>query len=91
VKFSHAANDNLQDDLIQRTQQTWQPRLEKNLSCEDARQIIENVSGFFAVLVDWSRSERAISANDNKSADGSSVSTVKDIALSVGGGAPDHG
>jgi hypothetical protein len=89
VKFSYAANDNLRDDLIKRTQQTWQPRLGRDLSCEDARQMIDNVSGFFAVVADWSRSERAIPANDNESADGSSVSTVEDTALSAG--APDHG
>jgi hypothetical protein len=91
VKFPHAANDNLRHDLIKRTQQTWQPRLGQNLSCEEARQIIENVSGFFAVLADWSRSERAIPANDNESAGGSSISTIEDTALSAGGGAPDHG
>jgi hypothetical protein len=91
VKFPQAANDNQRHDLIRRTQQTWRARLGRDLSCEDARQIIENVSGFFAVLADWSRSERAIPANDNESADGSSVSTVEDTALSAGGGAPDHG
>ena len=48
-------------------------------------------TGFFAVLADWSRSERAIPANDNESADGSSASAVEDTALSAGGGAPDHG
>jgi hypothetical protein len=91
VKFPYAANDNLRDDLIKRTQQIWQPRLGRHLSCEDARQMIDNVSGFFAVVADWSRSERAIPANDNESADGSSVSTTEDTALSAGGAAPDHG
>ena len=44
VKPSHAANDN----LIDRTRQVWQPRLGRDLSREDARQIAENVTGFFA-------------------------------------------
>src|SRR5215218_5441928 len=46
VKPSHAANDN----LIDRTRQVWQPRIGRNLSREDARQITENVAGFFALL-----------------------------------------
>jgi hypothetical protein len=65
VKFPQAANDNPRDDLIKRMRRTWQPRLRRDLSCEDTRQIIENVSGFFTVLADWSRSERANPANDN--------------------------
>lgn len=91
MKFPKAANDNLRHDLIRRTQQIWKPRLGRDLSCEDARQIIENVSGFFAVLVDWSRSERANPANDNESADASSVARSKGSTHSAGGGAPDHG
>jgi hypothetical protein len=43
VKPSDAANDN----LIDRTIALWQPRLRRDLSCEDARQIVENVTGFF--------------------------------------------
>ena len=51
MKPSHAANDN----LIDRTRQVWQPRLGRDLSREDARQIAENVTGFFALLAEWSR------------------------------------
>jgi len=53
VKPSHAANDN----LIDRTRQVWQPRLGRDLSGEDARQIAENVTGFFSILAEWSRAE----------------------------------
>jgi hypothetical protein len=53
VKPSHAANDH----LIHRTRRVWQPRLARNLSREDARQIAENVAGFFALLAEWSRAE----------------------------------
>jgi hypothetical protein len=60
VKPSHAAND----DLIDRTRQVWQPRLGRDLSREDARQIAENVTGFFAVLTEWSRVEVRSPAND---------------------------
>ena len=60
VKPSHAANDN----LIDRTRQVWQPRLRRDLSREDARQIAENVTGFFALLAEWSRAEMPSPAND---------------------------
>ena len=64
VKPSHAANDNLKDDLIRRTREVWQPRLGRDLSREDARQIAENVTGFFSVLAEWSRAEMPSPAND---------------------------
>jgi hypothetical protein len=60
VKPSHAASDH----LIDRTRQVWQPRLGRKLSREDARQISENVTGFFAVLAEWSRAEAPSPAND---------------------------
>jgi hypothetical protein len=37
---------------------------ERDLSCEDARQIINNIVGFFAILADWSRAEMRVPAND---------------------------
>jgi hypothetical protein len=60
VKPLQAANDN----LIKRTRQVWQPRLGRNLSREDARQIAENVTGFFTLLAEWSRAEMPAPAND---------------------------
>jgi hypothetical protein len=41
VKPSHAVNNN----LINQTRAVWQPRLGRDLSNEDARQIAENVTG----------------------------------------------
>ena len=58
---SPAANDN----LIERTRRLWCSRLNRDVSCEDARQIAENVTGFFAVLAEWSNAERR-TANDNE-------------------------
>ena len=49
MKPSHAANDN----LIDRTRQVWQSRIRRDLTDEDARQIAENVTGFFAILTEW--------------------------------------
>ncbi len=60
MKPLEAANDNLIDRAIE----TWQPRLDRNLSREDARQIVENVTGFFSTLAEWSRAELAEPAND---------------------------
>jgi hypothetical protein len=60
VKPSHTANDN----LIDRTRQVWQPRLGRDLNREDARQIAENVTGFFTLLAEWSRAQTPAPAND---------------------------
>jgi hypothetical protein len=61
VKRSRAANDNLIDQTIAQ----WRPRLRRDLSREDARQIVENVTGFFNILTEWSRAEVPVPANDN--------------------------
>jgi hypothetical protein len=42
----------------------WQPLLGRDLTNEDARQINENVTGFFAILAEWSRAEMPVPAND---------------------------
>ena len=60
MKPSHAANDN----LIDRTREVWRPRLGRDLSGEDARQIAENVIGFFGVLAEWCRAQMPAPAND---------------------------
>jgi hypothetical protein len=64
VKPSNPANDNLIDQTIA----LWQPRLGRNLSREDARQIAENVTGFFTTLAKWSRAEMSAAVNDNNKA-----------------------
>ncbi len=66
MKRLYAANDNDTGKHIARTRQIWQPRIGRDLTDEDARQIAENVTGFFAVLAEWSHAERR-AANDNKS------------------------
>jgi len=60
VKPSQSGIDNLTD----RTREVWQSRLGRDLSREDARQITENVTGFFALLAEWSRAEMPVPAND---------------------------
>jgi hypothetical protein len=65
MKRPDAANDNDAGMQIARTRQIWQPRIGRDLTNEDVRQIAENVTGFFAVLAEWSHAERR-AANDNK-------------------------
>ncbi len=60
MKPSHAANDN----MIDRTREVWRPRLGRGLSREDAREIAENVTGFFSILAEWSRAEMPAPANN---------------------------
>ncbi len=66
MKSLHAANIN----LIERTRKVWQPRAGRDLSDEDVRQIAENVTGFFAILAEWSRTPAIDAGNpvasDNK-------------------------
>jgi hypothetical protein len=39
--------------LIEQTKQFWQARTGKPISDEDAREIIENITGFFKILIEW--------------------------------------
>jgi hypothetical protein len=65
MKRLDAANDNDAGRQIARARQIWQPRIGRDLTDEDARQIAENVTGFFAVLAEWSDAERR-ATNDNR-------------------------
>ena len=64
MKCLDAANENDAGKRIARTRQIWQPRTGCDLTDEDARQIMHNVTGFFGVLAEWSRAERLVAAND---------------------------
>ena len=46
------------DNLIDRTLEVWQPRNAQRLSDEDARAILENVKGFFTLLLEWETNEQ---------------------------------
>ena len=47
-----------EDNLIDRTIEVWQPRNANRLSDEDARAILENVKGFFTLLLEWETNEQ---------------------------------
>ena len=68
MKRLDAANDNDAGKQIARSRQIWQPRIGRDLTDEDALQIIRNVTGFFGMLAEWSRAERLAAANDDAAA-----------------------
>jgi hypothetical protein len=55
----HDVNDKSKDELIRWTRQVWEPRIGHDLNREDARQISENLAGFFSTLAEWARAEKA--------------------------------
>ncbi|CDX55612.1 conserved hypothetical protein [Mesorhizobium plurifarium] len=44
--------------FLERTTRLFEARLGRSLSTEDARQIVDNVSGFFRILAEWERIDR---------------------------------
>jgi hypothetical protein len=60
------------EQFIDQTVEIWQPRTSKVISHEDARQITENVTGFFEILVEWDKAEqhtpREIAKTETKTA-----------------------
>ena len=49
-------------DFLDQTVAFWQPRTCRKLTREDGRQIAENVSGFFRILLEWEAAERSANA-----------------------------
>ena len=50
--------------LIARTKEAWQPRAARSLSDDDAREIAENVTGFFRLLLEWEAREKERTARE---------------------------
>lgn len=42
-------------ELIQHTLRVWEPRLKRKLTTEEARKILEDVVGYFELLIKWDR------------------------------------
>jgi hypothetical protein len=55
----HAVGRPVSGALLDETIAIWQPRASRTLTREDARQIVENMTGFFNVLREWDLAERA--------------------------------
>ncbi len=51
------ASNSPTDDLTDRTQAVWQPRVGRELTCDEAEQITANVTRFFSLLAEWAHSE----------------------------------
>jgi hypothetical protein len=58
-------NEELNEELTGRTCEVWRPRLGRDLSRDEAKQIASSVTGFFAILAEWSRADVSEPANDN--------------------------
>jgi hypothetical protein len=68
MKRLDAAKHNDTGNQIARTRQIWQPRIGRDLTDQEARQIMHNFTGFFGILAEWARAEKmAAAANDNTS------------------------
>ena len=54
-------------ELTEHTIAIWQPRIKHRLSHEDAREITENMSGFFTILAEWSNQKVRYRSDRNDS------------------------
>jgi hypothetical protein len=43
----------IQNQFIDRTREFWQTRTSDTLTREDAREMVENITGFFRILREW--------------------------------------
>ncbi len=62
VKPPNPANDNLTDPVIE----NWRQFSDRVHNCEEAKQITNNIVGFFKILVDWSQAELPEPVNDRE-------------------------
>tara|TARA_B100000378_G_scaffold271529_1_gene262153 strand:+ start:1270 stop:1548 length:279 start_codon:yes stop_codon:yes gene_type:complete len=46
------------DELVEKARNVFQKRTSRKLTSEDARQILENLTGYFRVLHEWDRKQR---------------------------------
>lgn len=46
------------EDIIKDTVEFWKKRTDKEFSPEDAKEIINNISGFFQILAEWDRKDK---------------------------------
>lgn len=52
------------DEFLRETIEVWQPKSERHLTPEDAREVISNASGFFSVLAEWDRNTSRATPED---------------------------
>lgn len=60
------------DELIDEARAVFQPQTDRQLSPEDGRQILENLVGFFSVLLEWDQREREMERTRSPEPEGDS-------------------
>jgi len=58
----------LADERLARTLELWSRRSQRPLTEEDAREIAENMTGFFRVLLEWKAQKRAPGVDRDRAA-----------------------
>jgi hypothetical protein len=67
VRRSQSEGKNERESVFtERTLDVWQSRSRRDLNCEDARQITENMIGFFRILLEWEVKERALQERESE-------------------------
>jgi hypothetical protein len=56
---SSSSQEEAKKFFLQQTIKIWQRRTLRELTYEDARQVTENVVGFFQILVEWEKKEKS--------------------------------
>jgi hypothetical protein len=56
----------IQNQLIDRTLEFWQTRTSQRLTREDAREMVENITGFFRILREWEVADQPAATHREK-------------------------
>ena len=65
----------LSDELVEDARRVFQKRTDRTLISEDARQILENLTGFFSILHEWDRTNTVCEVKNNSQEDTGDGST----------------
>jgi hypothetical protein len=58
ARMPFAGSSSVSTAFLDETIKFWQPQSERILTREDAREMVENVTGFFNILHEWYEAER---------------------------------
>jgi hypothetical protein len=61
--------DRPHETLTELARAAWQPRAKRELTREDGREIIANVTGFFRVLREWAARDRSARGDSGRQAE----------------------
>jgi len=54
------------DSFLKKTIKMWQPYSDQELTEEDAREIIQNLAGFFDLLAEWERKDQELKSKSRQ-------------------------